>query len=257
MLREPAGELRRREVQASAGADPAAVDGVLARLAQRDQFTAHLQLVELQAGRPAHGRQRVLACLLQRAHEAGDLLARGRAVEAADAGIDGVDRTAAHHLQHAVAGLLQPQAAPDCVRVVTRHLDCAVAAQEVGRMEQVHVQRVTLHPLAAVEEPAKLAQRPVDHDPAGRLDGLGRGELVGHGADAADPRRDVDRLQVRAAAQQRLEVAGRLEDVELQSLHLVPAQPQVERALALHSGEGAHLDSAGARPLSAHCALRP
>ena len=43
--------------------------------------------------------------------------------------------------------------------VIGRQADAALVAQEIGGVQQVDVQRVALDPLAAVEEPAQLAQR--------------------------------------------------------------------------------------------------
>ena len=72
--------------------------------------------------------------------------------------------------------------------MVARERDAALVAEEVGRMQHQHVQRVALDPLAAVEQPAQLAQRPVDDDAAGILDGVDGARLVGDRADAADAR---------------------------------------------------------------------
>jgi len=71
-----------------------------------------------------------------------------------------------------------------------------------------HVQHVALDPLAAVQEPAQLAQLPVGVQAPGVLDGVARAHLVRDRADAADPGGDFRRLGVPAAAQERLEEAG-------------------------------------------------
>ena len=76
-----------------------------------------------------------------------------------------------------------------------------------------------------------------DGDAAGVLDRRARAHLVGDRADAADPGGDVRRLGVGAAAQERLEEAGRLVDIEPGLHHLVTAGPDVQGALALHPGQ--------------------
>ncbi len=129
-----------------------------------------------------------------------------------------MDLAAADERHHLVAGLLQREPALDRRRRVARQLDGAVVAEEVGRVEHVDVQRVALDPLAAVEEPAQQADRLRDLDAAEALHRVDRAHLVGDRADAADARRDVGRLAERAAAQERLEEARRLEDPELDVL---------------------------------------
>ncbi len=86
-------------------------------------------------------------------------------------------------------------------------------------MEHVDVQGVALDPLAAVDEAAQVANRPlVDRDPAGVLHRPHRAHLVGDGADPADPGGDVRRLGECAPAQQRLEEPRRLVDAQLDVL---------------------------------------
>ena len=58
-----------------------------------------------------------------------------------------------------VADLLQLEAALHDVGVVARHLDRALVAEEIGRVQHVDVQRVALDPFAAIEQPAQVAQR--------------------------------------------------------------------------------------------------
>ena len=74
-------------------------------------------------------------------------------------------------------------------------------------------------------------------DAAGFLDRRARAHLVGDRADAADAGGDVRRLGVRAAAQERLEEAGRLVDIEPRFFDLVAAGPDVQGAFALHPGQ--------------------
>ena len=117
--------------------------------------------------------------------------------------------------------LLEAQAALDDVRMVGGQLDRARIAQEVGRVEQVDVERVALDPLAAVEEAAQ-ARGPAGSisTPKRPLEGVDGGHLVGDRADAADARDDVDDLVRRSADDEPLEVARRLEDLEVRLRHL-------------------------------------
>src|SRR5581483_7327144 len=74
-------------------------------------------------------------------------------------------------------------------------------------------------------------------DSAEALDRVDGARLVRDRADAADARRDVRRLEVRAAAKERLEEARRLEDPQLDVLDLVAVELDGHRALALDAGE--------------------
>ena len=96
--------------------------------------------------------------------------------------------------------------------MVARHRDGVRVAEEVGRVQQVDVQRVALDPLAAVEEAPQRAELSVDDHAERVLDRVHGAHLVGDRTDAADPRGDVGRFAEGAAAQERLEEARRLED---------------------------------------------
>ena len=121
------------------------------------------------------------------------------------------------------------EAALDGRGLVARELDGAVVAEEVGCVEHVDVERVALDPLAAVEEPAERPQRLGQLDAADVLHRVHRARLVRDRADAADARGDVGRLEERAAAEERLEEARRLEDPQLDVLDRVAAQPHRHR----------------------------
>ena len=168
--------------------------------------------------------QRTVASAVSRARLSGSISAaqlgpRGRAVEAADAHVDRVDLAAAHDRHHRVARLLHLQALFDDLAVVARHLDRARVAEEVRRVQHVDVEAVALDPLAAVDEPAQVADRAlVDVHAAGVLHRPHRAHLVGDRADPADPRGDVGRLREGAPAQQRLEEPRRLVDAQLDLL---------------------------------------
>ena len=71
-----------------------------------------------------------------------------------------MDLAAADERHQRVAGLLHLQPLLDDLAVVARHLDRARVAEEVGCVQHVDVQRVALDPLAAVEQPAQVADRP-------------------------------------------------------------------------------------------------
>ncbi len=149
------------------------------------------------------------------------------------------------HLEHLVADLLQLETPFDRAAVEGRELDRAVDAEEVGRMQQVHVQGVALDPLAAVQEAAQLLDRFADLDPACVLDRRAGRHLIGHRADAADARRDVGRLGVGPPSQEALVEAGRLEDPELHVVDLPVDDAHMHAALALDATEGPGVEPAG------------
>lgn len=81
-------------------------------------------------------------------------------MEATESHIDRVDRPATQQFQDRVAGLLEPKAAFDVGTSGAGHVDEAVAAEEVGRVEEVDVQRLALDPLTAVEQFRNAANCP-------------------------------------------------------------------------------------------------
>ncbi len=224
------------EGQARAGLHGAPLDGIRAGPGQRQQVGLARVVREVEPGDPGDGGQRVVERAAERVGERGEFGRSGGPVEAADADVDRVDGPAAHHLHDGVPGLLQGQAALDEVAPGRGHLDPAAVAEEIGRVQQVDVQRVALDPLPAVEQPAEFGDRALDGDAAGGLDGLARAHLVGDRADAADPGGDVRRLGVGPSAEERLEEAGRLVDVEPGLFDPVAAGPEVQRAFAFHPG---------------------
>ena len=164
-----------------------------------------------------------------------------------------MDRAAADQGHQRVAGLLDREALLDEVAVVGGHLDGAVVAEEVGHVQQEDVQRVALDPLAAVEQAAQLADRLGHLRRRMRPRSLAGAHLVGDRADAADAGGDVGQLGVGAAAQERLEEARRLEDVQLDVGDLALADPDEHRTLALDPGERVGLqDVVAGRQLVRH-----
>ncbi len=157
VLVELAGAMSRPAV----GDDPAAVD----RVARRARAARRSSGARSTSGNGSSAAQRTVARAVSRASlERVDAAraaraARGRAVEAADADVDRVDLAAADDRHQGVAGLLHLQALFDDLAVVARHLDGARVAEEVRRVQHVDVQAVALDPLAAVEQPAQVAQR--------------------------------------------------------------------------------------------------
>ena len=117
-------------------------------------------------------------------------------------------------------------------------------------MEEEDVERVGLDPLAAIHQSPKHPDPLVDLDPERvlhRVEGAGH---VGDRADPADPRGDVGRLSEVPAAQEGLEEARRLVDLELDVLDLAVADPDLHRALALDPGERLGPDRPGLALLS-------
>ncbi len=70
-----------------------------------------------------------------------------------------MDLAPAEQRHDLVAGLLEREPAAHHVAVVARHVDGAVIAEEIRRMQHIDVQRVALDPFAAIEQPAQVAQR--------------------------------------------------------------------------------------------------
>ncbi len=153
-----------------------------------------------------------------------------------------MDLAPADEVHDVVAGFLHLEPAAHGVAVVARHVDRALVAEEIGRVQHVDVQHVALDPFAAIEQPPQLAQRPGDRDAERVLHRMHGAHLVGDRADAADARHEVRRLGEGAAAQERLEEARRLEDRELGRFHLAVAHDDLERAFAFDAGQIVDLD---------------
>lgn len=111
--------------------------------------------------------------------------------------------------------------------------------QEVRKVQQEDVQRVTVDPLAAVQQPAQLHDFRVHRHAAGIFDGIARTHLVRHRADPADPRGQVGRFGMSPSTQERLEEPRRLVDVQLCPHHGAVAQRDVQCAFTFHAGQGA------------------
>jgi len=94
------------------------------------------------------------------------------------------------------------------------------------------VERMTLNPFAAVEQPPQIPQRPFHSHTEDLLQRMNGAHLVGHGTDAADPRHDVRHLVVMPADQQGLEEPRRLKDSQLDVLHKAVFHGDMERAFA-------------------------
>jgi len=228
---------RRGERQARARRHGAPLDRVGSGPAQREHVRLARVIGEVEPGDPCCRGQRVIERPAQRVGERGELGPGGRPVEAADADVDGVNGPAADQFHDGVPGLLERQAALHDVAPGRGHLDSAAVTEEIRRVQEVDVQRMALDPFPAVQQPAQVGDRSLDGDAAGVLDRLARAHLVGDRADAADPGRDVRRLSVGATAQECLEEAGRLVDVQPRLFDPVAAGPDVQGAFAFHPGQ--------------------
>jgi hypothetical protein len=153
-----------------------------------------------------------------------------------------VDRPSADHLHDPVPGLLQAEALLDRGPVVLGHVESARIAEEVGKVEQVDVERMALDPFPAVEESAERPGCRVDRDPKAMLERVDGGHLVRDGADAADARDDVDDLVGRPPDHEPLEVARGLEDLEVRLLHDAVLDHEAQRPLALDPGQAGDVD---------------
>lgn len=165
----------------------AGLDGVGAGLGQSEQVVVTTGVRELEAGHPTDGLGRVVPGLAQPIGQRAQFGRDRDAVEATEADIDRMDRPAAQQFEDRVAGLLEPKAAFDVGAPGACEVDGAVAAEEVGRVEKVDVQRLALDPFAAVEQSAQRRQLPVHDDAAGVLDRSASAHLVRDRADPAHP----------------------------------------------------------------------
>ncbi len=113
-----------------------------------------------------------------------------------------------------------------------RHLHRVLAAEEVGGVQQVDVERVALHPLTAIEETAQVGDAAPDLHPQGVLHRGAGAHLVRHRADAADAGGEVGRLGGAATPQESLEEPRGLEDAQLHILDPPVPHLDAQRALA-------------------------
>src|SRR5579871_3702125 len=101
---------------------------------------------------------------------------------------------------------------------------------------------MALDPLSAVEQATQGAQRTLHPDAASVFDSMDCTHLVGHGTDTADTRRNIRRLGIGPAPQERLEEARRLEDLKVHLLHAARFETNRERPFTLDAGQVVHLD---------------
>src|SRR5208282_5978472 len=105
-------------------------------------------------------------------------------------------------------------------------------------------QGMALDPLGALEQPAEAADLRAGVDPQRLLQRVAGAHLVGDRADAADPGGDIGHLADLAAAEEGLEEAGGLVDVQLDPIDLTVFELDVQRPLALDSRQGLDLELA-------------
>ena len=230
------------DVEPAVRDDPPAVDRVLAGMVERDQLVVLRVVGEVEARGDADGLEGDLPSTLQRPDERRELALSGRPVPAADLDVDGVHLAPADHGHELVPAFLSSRRARHDLGVVAGEVERALVSQEVGCVEHEDVQGVALDPLSAVEEPPERAKLAADLDAAGHLHRRYRAHLVGDRADPADPGGDVGDLREAAPAQEGLEEAGRLIDVELDLLDLSAGDAHDHGALALDAGERVGLD---------------
>src|SRR5262245_654899 len=238
-------EFTRRDVQATVGNNPALIERIFTRMAQRDEFVVLLEIGKVERGRPAYGLQRLVARPFQRFSEPEQFTLRRQFVKAADANIDQMNLAPAEQRHDFIARLLQPQPAFDDGAMIFRHLESVLIAEKVRRVEQEDVQRVAFDPFAAVDKAPQRSQLPVHLDAESALHRVNGAHLVSDGADAADARRDVWRLAVMSPAQKGFKEARRLEDLQANVLDLAAFDLDVLGALAFDAGEVINFDRPG------------
>ena len=148
-----------------------------------------LDVGKLERRHPLARRQGCVAGPSQRVGQSADRGRIGGAVEAADPYVHRVDGPSPDRLNDQVAGALEVEAAFHRRSVERGQLHGVLVAEEVRSVEQVHVQRVALDPLAAVQQPAQGHDGWVDRHAASVFDRRARAHLVSDRADAADARR--------------------------------------------------------------------
>jgi len=153
-----------------------------------------------------------------------------------------MDFSPAQEAQDGIAGLLERQTLTHHIAVLFRHPDRVGIAEEIGRVEHHHMQRMALDPFAAIEQPPQRAQLPLDFHAERILDRLHRTHLIGDRADAADSRDDIGQFNVRATLQKRFVEPWRLENAQVRGLHNAALDMQIERAFPFDTGEVIDLD---------------
>ena len=138
---------------------------------------------------------------------------------------------------HEVSGLLQRQDRLHHFRVVGRDRDAGVIAEKVGGVEEPNVQDMTANPFAAVQQPSKLPYLWRHADTTEALHGVSGAHLIRHGANAADPCRDVHRLREVAAPQEGLEEPWRLVNLQPDVGDLPVLHLDMHGPLALDPGQ--------------------
>ena len=117
------------------------------------------------------------------------------------------------------------------------------AEQEVRRAQVEEAQRMALDDLAEVHQPAQLVGGGRDVDGHDGVAGLGRGEQVADGADAADARGDAGHFAVGPAFAELLESAE-FHDVEDGVGHVARVvHENADLGVALDAGDGVDDDA--------------
>ena len=153
-----------------------------------------------------------------------------------------MDLPAADNRDDGIAGLLESQAELHDVLVIGRHVHGALVPEEVGCVEQEHVEDVALDPLTAIEQPSQCPQLAADRSTKRILHGVHGAHLVGHRANAADTCRYVGCVRERTSLHKRLVEAGRLEDAEPHVFDDTVNNLDVHLAFALYPGDVVDVD---------------
>ncbi len=182
---------------------------------------------------------------LEVGNQRGQFVGPRRSMKAPHRDVDRMNRPATKHFQQAIPMFFQPQAAIDLVGKVAGKRQTALVPQEIGRVQQVHVQNVALDPFPAIQQatqPANLGRR---GDAERRFQSMDRAHLVGDRADAANSGGDVGYFFQGPTAQQRLEQPRRFENRQLHVFDPIAAKANVQSPFALDTSQG--LDANRAR----------
>ena len=155
-----------------------------------------------------------------------------------------MDGAAAHCLHKQIADLFQSQSALDRAPIDHGEFDSVRARKEIGSVEQVHVERMTLDPFSAVKEPSQTRNGFWYLCRATVLNRGARRHLVRDGANPADARRDVGGFFKASPSQEGLEKPRWLEDLEFDVFERAVSDPHVQGPFAFDARDPMHVELA-------------
>src|ERR1035437_4845033 len=138
-------------------------------------------------------------------------------------------------------------------RLRRRHPDGVFVTVEVGCVQQIDMQCVTLDPFTAVDQPPQVANRAGYFDSACVLNGMTRAHLIRNGADTADAGGNVRHLMKLSTAEKCFEEARRFEDLQLYVRHLLALDLYQQGAFAFDTRQVVDFDGLTFHALRSLC----